>query len=491
MMDGETLIAGGTFTRAGNIAMSGIARWDGQSWSPMPEPLVHDFDVEVRALARTVGGEFFAGGNFTRAGADNRLVFNIARWAGARWANLGEGISNYSDSPADVLAVAVDDEGNLYAGGQMKRAGGLAVKEIAMWDGARWHDMSGGVSGGSDLVYAILPLGDDIYVAGDFNQAGNMAASNIVKWNRATGAWSALDGGMDGTVYALAFGNGKLYAGGAFARAGTATALDVAVWDGQSWSGLGGDYEIFEIFSNDAEAGTYVNSLVYDRGELFIGGHFQTIHRKGTSTALPSNYSVVHDLVSYRFNDQAWLVLGSLAAPGVTTDGFSGLFTNVNTMAVVGNALFVGGEFNRAGAVAAQSLARYDIVGNTWAAVGNLGGGVEKLTVRALSAYGADVYVAGAFTSIGATPARYAAKFNTAQGTWSALAEGMAWYNDRFTRAQAVHASDYGVYFGGKFDRTGPHPALGIARWSGAFTPPPPPLPPGSYKVMLPAVIKR
>jgi hypothetical protein len=493
MMAGQTLIAGGTFTRAGNVAMRGIARWDGQAWSPMAEPLVHDFDVEVHALARAANGEFFAGGRFTGAGAD-KLVFNIARWTGTRWANLGEGISNYSDSPADVLVVATDDEGNVYAGGQMKRAGGLAVKEIAMWDGVRWHDMAGGVSGGSGLVYAILPLGDDIYVAGSFSQAGSVAASNIAKWNRTTGAWSALAGGIDGAVSALAFGDGKLYAGGAFTRAGTATALDVAVWDGQAWSGLGGDYEIFEIFSNGAEAGTYVNALVYDQGELFIGGHFQTIHRKGTSTALPSNYSVVHNLVSYRFNDQAWLVLGSLAAPGVTTDGFSGLFTSVNTMAIVGNALFVGGEFNRAGNVAAQSMARYDIAANTWAAVGNLGGGVEKLTVRALSAYGADVYVAGAFTSIGAMPVRYAAKFNTTQGTWSALGDGMAWYNDRFTRAQAVHASDYGVYFGGKFDHAGPHPALGIARWSGAFTPPPPPPPPppptGSYKVMLPLVIK-
>ncbi|MCX5769132.1 MAG: hypothetical protein NTZ09_02485 [Candidatus Hydrogenedentes bacterium] len=58
-------------------------------------------------------GNIYAGGQFTRAG--EVVVNGIAKWDGAAWAALGTG--TYSD----VYALAVDNSGNVYVG--LKRRG--------------------------------------------------------------------------------------------------------------------------------------------------------------------------------------------------------------------------------------------------------------------------------------------------------------------------------------------------------------------------------
>ena len=49
-----------------------------------------------------------------------------------------------------VSALAVDGDGNLYAGGCFTTAGGTAANYIAQWDGAAWSPLGSG-------------MGDDVY----------------------------------------------------------------------------------------------------------------------------------------------------------------------------------------------------------------------------------------------------------------------------------------------------------------------------------------
>ncbi|HEY8449692.1 MAG TPA: hypothetical protein VIL95_04355, partial [Bacillota bacterium] len=270
------LYAGGAFTSAGGQAIAGLARWDGTHWSAVgPALAATGYRVNVRALADAPGKGIFVGGAFERAGA--RTVNGIARWDGAAWENLGQGVTMLGDSSAIVEAVAVDAAGRVYVGGLINLAGGLPVNNIAMWDGTRWHDMGGGVTPGPDgEVEALLVVGDDLYVGGRFSQAGGQSANAIARWNISTQSWSPVGAGFDGPVLALAYGDGTLYAGGSFDHAGTVLARDVAAWDGTAWRALGGDWEIFEVLDTGNEAGTFVEALAYAGGELFIGGHFQT-----------------------------------------------------------------------------------------------------------------------------------------------------------------------------------------------------------------------
>src|SRR5512145_2983795 len=70
-----------------------------------------------------------------------------------------------------VFALLVGQNGNLYVGGEIVTAGGMTVGNVAMFDGATWTDLSGGVSApvGTPGVYALaLDANGDVYAGGTF-----------------------------------------------------------------------------------------------------------------------------------------------------------------------------------------------------------------------------------------------------------------------------------------------------------------------------------
>ncbi len=87
---------------------------------------------------------------------------------------------------------------------------------------------------------------------------------DIARWDGTS--WSALGTGMNDIVYALAFdASGNLYAGGQFTTAGGVAANRIAKWDGTSWSALG------------TGMSSIVYALAFDAsGNLYAGGQFTT-----------------------------------------------------------------------------------------------------------------------------------------------------------------------------------------------------------------------
>jgi hypothetical protein len=177
-----------------------------------------------------------------------------------------------------VNALAVGSDGTLYAGGDFTSAGNCTsaagCNSIARWNGASWSALSAGMNG----AVRALAVGSDgtLYAGGDFSSAGSCLSddgcNSIARWNGTS--WSALDTGMNSTVYTLAVGSdGALYAGGDFTSAGSCTSAAgcnrIARWDGTSWSALG----------------TGMNSTVYTlaRGSLWVGGSFNTVGDKVSS----------------------------------------------------------------------------------------------------------------------------------------------------------------------------------------------------------------
>ena len=92
----------------------------------------HFHQLVSAARLEGVGGDaLFAGGSFTFAGGVP--VSNIAKWDGSGWATLGAGVGN------SVNAMAVFDDGSgdaLFVGGVFFTAGGTAANKIAKWNGS-------------------------------------------------------------------------------------------------------------------------------------------------------------------------------------------------------------------------------------------------------------------------------------------------------------------------------------------------------------------
>ena len=135
-----------------------------------------------------------------------------------------------------VHALAVDGQGNLYAGGWFSTAGGISANHIARWDGATWSTLEEGMNGG---VHELVFDGQgNLYAGGEFTEAGGISVNYIARWDGT--AWHTLGKGMDGSVSALAVdGQGDLFVGGAFSIAGGISANHIARWDGEVWHTLG------------------------------------------------------------------------------------------------------------------------------------------------------------------------------------------------------------------------------------------------------------
>ncbi|MBI5364877.1 MAG: hypothetical protein HZA53_16995 [Planctomycetes bacterium] len=301
---------------------------------------------------------------------------NVARWDGANWSALGGGTNDA------VLALARHDDGAgaaLFAGGSVTTAGGAAAPGLARWNGSAWSSVGGGVSGGFATVLALCAhddgTGPALYAGGAFAFAGGVPAANVARWNG--NAWSAVGGGTNDRVLALLacdLGTGpELYASGWFIQAGGAPANGIARWNGSAWSPLG--------------AGT--------------GGGARALcaFDEGTGTRL---FAAGGSEFLARWDGSAWSSVGG------------GLSNVVNALVVhddaSGPALYAGGSFLSAGGASARHVARW--TGGAWS---RLRAGLDTPMVaevaRALASFpigvarAADLCVAGTFTQAALLPA--------------------------------------------------------------------------------------
>ncbi|MEQ9097370.1 MAG: GC-type dockerin domain-anchored protein [Phycisphaerales bacterium] len=237
-----------------------------------------------------------------------------------------------------------------------------------------------------------------------------------------------------------------LYLAGEFFSAGdTATTL-VARWDGQTWESL-------TSITGSQLSGEEVNALaVFDDGggpDLYAGGIFS---RAGGLTA--TNIA--------KWDGRTWReVEGSLG------QGINGRVDCMHVHAdATGTALYVGGQFDRAGGVSASNIARWD--GSEWSRLGSgFAAGVDA-AVFAMETFddgsGPDLYVGGAFTSVtGIGSARYIARWDGS--AWSAVGSG-ADGGVRALRTIVADGRPY-LYIGGAFQTIGGVSASLIARFDG------------------------
>jgi len=125
-----------------------------------------------------------------------------------------------------------------------------------------------------------------------------------------------------------------------------------------------------------------------------INGSFKT---SGYTMRTGKNGEPIFEPQTQHTASGTWSTLGTGSSNGVDN--------TVNALAVVGNEVFVGGRFTEAGGVSANYVARFNTATNTWSTLGTgnsngVSGGVFQ-NVTALAVVGNEVFVGGNFYSAG------------------------------------------------------------------------------------------
>ena len=435
---------------------------------------------EVISLAM-IGSHLYVAGAFTSANVGGPVinVGNIAKFdtATSFWSGLTEGTGNGLNDFA--LAVAVNGT-DIYVGGIFSFAGAVPANGIAKFDTLTntWSALgTGGGNGVDGTVQALAVSGGDLYVAGDFTMANvggaTVNVNNVAKVNLATGVWSALGtgggNGVNSPIRALLVSGSNLYVAGLFTTANVGSTpvsanrvakfnLATSVW---SALGTGGGNGL-----NSA-----AHALAVSGGNLYVGGTFATANVGGTTVN-------ANNIARVNLTTGAWSVLGTGGGNGVSGGLGPSFVQGVYALAANGSDLYVGGLFNTANTggttVNANYIAKVNLATGVWSALGNGGGnGLNLITeypaAAALALNGNDLYVAGGFTmaNIGGTTvnANSVAKFNTATGNWSALADSGGGNGVNYL-ATSLGLTGNDVFVSGLFSTAGDNkPSANIARF--------------------------
>ncbi len=153
--------------------------------------------------------------------------------------------------------------------------------------------------------------------------------------------------------------------------------------------------------------------------------------------------------------------------------GPSGVYGKVYVVSARGSDLYIGGLFRLAGTVLANNLVRYSTTSRAWNLVGTETSEGTSGPVYAMAWVGDDLYVGGRFNRAGTTDANGVAKWNSRTNAWSALGTGVRNDVDEWPFlvpyggiVHALAATPEGLFVGGEFDEAGGKSIHNMARWN-------------------------
>jgi hypothetical protein len=366
-------------------------------------------------------------------------------------------LTNGSTGPNNLVTTIIVGNSNyysykLYLGGSFSTVSDVSVNYVASYQSIGGFTFYSSLDNGlNDFVASLANDSSNniLYAGGFFNGVSGVDFNDgsfncLAKWDPQSFSWSALGGGVSNPnffplVTVIALNSNNLYAGGNFTNAGGVLVNSIAKWDGTNWSALGSGVSL-----NNGD-NPVVYSIAFDTdNNLYIGGLFDN------AGGVPVNNVA-------KWDGQSWSALGS----GVILN--NGNNPNVSSLAFDSSKnLYVGGEFNNAGGVSVNNIAKWD--GNSWSA---LGSGVnnkiyDNVNVNDLvfDTSNNRLYAGGQFNNAGGISVNNIAQWDG--NSWSAMGSGITGGNYASVNALAIY--DNNLYIGGRFDNAGGVTVSNIAK---------------------------
>ncbi len=291
------------------------------------------FNVPPSRL-RVVNGVLYAGGGFTDIRGDPDADF-LVQWTGTRWARAVA-------RPPNAVLDMVEYKGNLYVASTSP----TRRSALARWDGYRWEELP--VMG---TVRALAVHEDTLHIGGVFDSPGALTR-HLVRYDGASFRGDVRLTSAQGAITGFAVLNTRLYAVGTI-PAGPSSIGTSGFYEYQTgrWSSIN-----LDPFGLDGDDRFQV--LVSRPDDLYLGGSFvgrgvAFLARWSGTALLPVPYPAVRSPTTLAEGARG-VFLGAGAYTGYW-DGSrwrafgNGVDGTVTQMVVLGDQVFVGGDFTSSG----------------------------------------------------------------------------------------------------------------------------------------------
>lgn len=329
-------------------------------------------------------------------------------------------------------------------------------------------------------VLAVAPDGaGGWYIGGDFTDVDGTPRSNIahILADNTVSGWNP---SANGVVRALAVDGSTVYVGGSFTSIGGQARNYIAALDATTGNATAWDPNASGGFV------PYVLALALSGSTVYAGGQFTSIGGQarnriaaldattGNATAWDPNVSGGSGLTAVNtvaVSGSTVYVGGNFTSIGfqprnhiAALDAATGAATtwnpnagySVHKLVVTGSTVYAGGRFQSIGGQLRIGIAALDAVTGI-ATPWNPNPGGDVVHVNALAVSGSTVYVGGHFTTIGGQPRNYIAAVDASTGA------ATAWNPSASFSVHALAVSGSTVYAGGSFTSVGGSARRGLA----------------------------
>jgi WD40 repeat protein len=466
--DGTVLYTSGSFTTIGGQSRNSLAALDpatgsATAWNPNPTGKTTNCNTRGEsALAVAPSGLVYYGACFTSIGGQSRTALaaldptsgNATAWN----PNPSGQAFNVLSTHTAIYALSLAPDGTVYVGGNFTQIGGQSRNNLVALD----PGTANATSWNPRALYPATTIAADgtgqVYVGGDFAALDVKPRIDIAAIDTTTGTLEPFTADATSSTEVFALGvappgspkAGTVYAGGTFSMIdgqarNVVAALDPVTGQPTSW---------------DPHPDFSLSALtVAPDGTVYIGGGFTRIG-SGVAPAVRNGLAAIDPTTG---QPTSWN-----PAPASTNGTLPGI--DAMALAPSGGTLYVGGIFSSIGAQvpqpSRQNIAALDLTtGN--ATAWNPGANSSVGTIAVAPGPGGPVYLAGAFTTIGAnnqTRANIAA-VDPATGNvtnWNPNPTGTPLSQAGLIGSFGLGA-DGTVYIGGSYTGIGATPAQHVA----------------------------
>jgi hypothetical protein len=258
------LLVGGQFKSIGGINATSLALWDGIKWDSLPKRAFsfNSNAPQINGLFKS-GNLIYISGNFTTIAG--QPATGLATWDGSTFSPITFTFNSFIGVGRPIIY-----KNDLYITGGYFYNPPFYIdnSDVMRYDGTDWNSMiPGGIKGFAGGVSDMVVFNNELYIAGHFLISDGNLANNIMKYDGTI--WKDIGFGASSNfqqIRKLIVHKNKLWAYGCFDIVANIPAFSVSVFDGINWCTLQ------DTVDNCIGSATIYNDTMYVGGGFWTAG---------------------------------------------------------------------------------------------------------------------------------------------------------------------------------------------------------------------------